>query len=146
MSSNDFLFVERPSIIEIARNIAAGDARAVVGARWGGERYLLAGYLTGGTYGSQTAALATPQQTGGVLRVAGRPVATADWDVQFGVSASEAFRIQRTAAGQTLNLQDRPEARIDQNRLISTGALNATSAGEYGPEVGIRWRNFLLQG
>ena len=146
MSSNDFLFVERPSITEIARNIAAGDARAVVGARWGGERYFLAGYLTGGTYGSQTAALATPQQTGGVLRLAGRPVATADWDVHFGVSASEAFRIQRTAAGQTLNLQDRPEARIDQNRLIGTGALNATSAGEYGPEFGIRWRNFLLQG
>ena len=57
--------------------------------------------------------MATPQQTGGVLRLAGRPVATADWDVHFGVSASEAFRIQRTAAGQTLNLQDRPEARID---------------------------------
>ena len=146
MSSNDFLFLERPSIVEIARNISAGDARAVAGARWGGERYFLAGYLTGGTYGSQTAALATPQQTGGVLRLAGRPVATGDWDVHFGVSASEAFRIQRTASGQTLNLQDRPELRIDQNRLISTGALNANSAGEYGPEFGVRWRNLLLQG
>jgi len=146
MSSNDFLFLERPSIVEIARNIAAGDSRAVVGARWAADRYFLAGYLTGGTYGSQSAALATPQQTGAVLRVAGRPVATSDWDVHAGFSASDAFRIQRTASGQTINLQDRPELRIDQNRLISTGALNARSAYEYGPEFGIRWRNLLLQG
>ena len=146
MSSNDFLFLERPSIVEIARNIAADDARAVVGARWGGGRYFLAGYLTGGTYGSQTAALATPQQTGGVVRLAGRPVATADWDLHLGVSASEAFRIQRTGGGQTLTLQDRPELRIDQNRLVGTGALNASSAGEFGPEFGLRWRNLLLQG
>jgi len=146
MSSNDFLFLERPSIVEIARNIAGGDGRAVVGARWASDRYFLAGYLTGGTYGSQNAALATPQQTGAVLRVAGRPVATSDWDVHAGFSASDAFRIQRIASGQTLNLQDRPELRIDQNRLISTGALNARSAYEYGPEFGIRWRNLMLQG
>ena len=146
MSSNDFLFLERPSIVEVARNISAGDARAVVGARWGGERYFLAGYLTGAPYGSQQVALAQPQQTGGVVRVAGRPVATGDWDVHLGFSASEAFRIQRMAGGQTLTLQDRPELRIDQNRLVGTGALNANSAGEYGPEFGMRWRNLLLQG
>ncbi len=146
MSSNDFLFLERPSIVEIARGIAAGDARAVVGARWAADRYFVAGYLTGGTYGSQTASGATPQQTGAALRVAGRPVATGDWDLDIGFSASDAFRIQRTSAGQTLNLQDRPELRIDQNRLVSTGALNARSAYTYGPELGLRYRNFLLQG
>jgi len=146
MSSNDFLFLERPSIVEIARNIAGGDSRAVVGARWAADRYFLAGYLTGAPYGSQTAALATPQQTGAVLRAAGRPVATSDWDVHAGFSASDAFHIQRTSAGQTLTLQDRPELRIDQNRLISTGALNARSAYEYGPEFAVRWRNVLFQG
>ena len=146
MSSNDFLLLERPSIVEIARTIAAGDSRSVVGARYAADRYFLAGYLTGGTFGSQTAALATPQQTGIVARAAGRPVATDDWDVHVGFSASDAFRIQRTAAGQTLTIQDRPELRIDQNRLISTGAINARSANEYGPEFGIRYRNLLLQG
>ncbi len=146
MSSNDFVFLERPSIVEIARGIAAGDARAVAGVRYAATRYFLAGYLTGGTYGSQTAALAQPQQTGAVARAAFRPVATEDWDLHLGASASDAFRIQRTAAGQTLTLQDRPELRIDQNRLISTGALNARSAYEYGPEFALRWRNLLLQG
>lgn len=66
--------------------------------------------------------------------------------MHLGVSASEAFHIQRTSGGQTLNLQDRPELRIYQNRLIGTGALNAKSTSEYGPEFGVRWRNLLLQG
>lgn len=146
MSSNDFLFLERPSIVEASRNIAAGDARSAVGARWAEDRYFLAAYLTGAPYGSQTAAVATPQQTGATLRLAGRPVATDDVDVHAGFSASDAFRIQRTGTGQTLTVQDRPELRIDQNRLVGTGALNARSAYTYGPEFGLRWRNFMLQG
>jgi len=146
MSSNDFLFLERPSIAEIARNIAAGDARSVVGARYAADRYFVTGYLTGAPYGSQNSLLAQPQQTGVVARIAGRPVATDDWDMHVGFSASDAFRIQRTSAGQSLTLQDRPELRIDQNRLITTGALNARSAYEYGPEFGLRWRNIMLQG
>ena len=70
----------------------------------------------------------------------------ADWDVHAGFSASRAFRIQRTAGGQTLNVQDRPELRIDNNRLVSTGNLNARSAYTYGPEFALRWRNLVLQG
>ncbi len=146
MSSNDFLFLERPSIVEASRNIAGGDARSSVGARWATDRYFVAAYLTGAPYGSQTAALAQPQQTGGTLRVAGRPIATEDFDVHLGVSASDAFRLQRTSTGQTLTVQERPELRVDTNRLVSTGALNASGAYTYGPELGLRWRNFMLQG
>lgn len=146
MSSNAFLFLERPSIVEASRNIAGGDSRASLGARWAKPRYFLAAYLTGAPYGSQTAALAQPQQTGATIRAAGRPIATDDVDLHVGFSASDAFRIQRTATGQTLTVQDRPELRIDTNRLVSTGALNARSAYTYGPEIGFRWRNFLVQG
>ncbi len=145
-SSNAFLFLERPSIVEASRNIAAGDARASAGVRWFKDRYFLASYLTGGFYGSQRPDLAQPQQTGATLRVAGRPVATADWDWHLGFSGSRAFRIQRTANGQSLTVSERPELRIDQNRLISTGALNARSAYTYGPEFALRWRNFMFQG
>ena len=146
MSSNDFLFLERPSIVEASRNIAGGDARSSAGLRWATNRYFLAAYLTGAPYGSQTAAPAQPQQTGATARVAGRPFTNDDIDVHLGFSASDAFRIQRTATGQTLTVQDRPELRIDNNRLVSTGALNARSAYTYGPEVGFRYRNFLVQG
>jgi phosphate-selective porin OprO/OprP len=144
MSSNDFLFLERPSIVEASRNIAAGDARSSAGMRWAENRYFIAGYLTGSAYGSQGAVLAENGQTGATLRLAGRPVATADWDVHLGVSASQAFRLQRSVNGQTINIQDRPELRIDQNRLVSTGGINARSAGSYGPEFAVRWRNLML--
>ncbi len=146
MSSNDFLFLERPSIVEASRNIVAGDGRSSVGARWVGDRYFVASYLTGAPYGSQSTLPAQPSQTGATLRVAGRPVATSDWDLHAGFSASDAFRIQRNSAGQTLTVSERPEERIDNNTLVSTGALNARSAYTYGPEIALRWRNFLLQG
>ncbi len=114
--------------------------------RWATDRFFSAAYLTGAPYGSQTAAPTQPQQTGATLRVAGRPVATGDLDLHLGLSASDAFRIQRTATGQTLTVQDRPELRIDNNRLVSTGALNARSAYTYGPEFSLRYRNLALQG
>ena len=145
-SSNDFLFLERPSIVEIARNIAAGDARAVFGANTYGDRYFVAAYLTGGTYASQNPTVSTGQQTGAALRVAGRPVATNDVDLLLGVSASDAFRLNRTSTGETIELRDRPELRIDQNRLIDTGVIQASGAYEYGGEVAVRYRNLFLQG
>jgi phosphate-selective porin OprO and OprP len=47
---------------------------------------------------------------------------------------------------ETLTFQDRPELRIDMNRLISTGSLSASSANVYGGGAGISWRNLLVQG
>ena len=145
-SSNDFLFLERPSIVEIARNIAAGDGRAAVGGRWAENRWFAAAYLTGANYGANTTNQGTPDQTGGTARIAGRPIANDDMDLHLGLSGNMAFDIRRTSGGQTLQLRDRPELRIDQSRLIDTGALNADSAYAYGPEFGFRWRNFLVQG
>ncbi|WP_165838935.1 porin [Roseicella frigidaeris] len=145
MSSNDFLMLERPGIIEIARGIAAGDSRASIGGRWAAERWFAAAYLTGDSYGSNSTQ-ATSGQTGGVARLAGRPYADADTDVHLGVTGSYAFDLRRQADGQSLRLRDRPEWRIDQTRLIDTGALAADSAYTWGPEFGLRWRNFMLQG
>ena len=115
MSSNDFLFLERPSIVEIARNIAAGDARSVAGARYAADRYFLTAYLTGAPYGSQNPTLAQPQQTGAVARIAGRPVATGDWDVDAGFSGlrrlphpADRHRADHQPAGPS-GAADRPE-------------------------------------
>ncbi len=146
MSSNDFLFLERPSIVEIARSIAAGDAHSSVGARWAENRWFASAYLTGAAYGSNLTTQGTPDQTGGVARLAGRPVATAVFDMHLSLSGSWAFDIRQPPTGQTLQLRDRADLRIDQSRLIDTGALNADKAWTAGPELGVRWRNFLLQG
>lgn len=145
-SSNNILFLERPAIVNIASSIAAGSSRATFGARYSNDRFLVAGYLTSDTYGSQDAALARPQGTGGVFRAAVRPYYNDDTDVHLGVSTNGAFRIRRTAAGQTLQLRDRPELRIDTNRLIDTGLLNASGAYSYGPEFAFRYGPFMIQG
>ena len=62
-SSNDFLLMERPSVIEIARNVAAGDARATfpsikasneISLPWGSSgSYFAAVAFTGAPYGAQ---------------------------------------------------------------------------------------------
>jgi phosphate-selective porin OprO and OprP len=45
-SSNDFLLLERPSIIEIARKVAAGSAHASVGAKASTDDFFAAACLT----------------------------------------------------------------------------------------------------
>jgi phosphate-selective porin OprO and OprP len=151
-SSNDFLLMERPSIIEIARNLAAGDARASAGAAAAWNQLFASFYLTGAPYGAQTSSLLNGEQLGIVGRLAGRPYYDKDWNIYLGLSGENVFHPNINTSGtqfvsqETLNFQDRPELRIDMNRLISTGALSASSANSYGGGAGISWRNFLVQG
>ncbi|ABI61348.1 OprO/OprP family phosphate-selective porin [Granulibacter bethesdensis] len=145
-SSNEFLFLERPSIVDIARNIAAGDARATAGGKANGKRWYAALYGTGSSYGSQMTETLSGNQTGGVVRVATRPIAAKDVDMHVGFSASKAFNLDDVNGNTTLRLRDRPEVRIANIRLIDTGSLSATSAYEYGPEFGFRYKNLLIQG
>src|SRR5262249_2300213 len=100
-SSNDFLFLERPSITEIARNVAAGAARPSVGAKASTEDYFASGYLTGGTWGDQNAGLLNGEQMGAVVRLATRPFHGDDWNVHTGFSGSYVFRPARSNAHQT---------------------------------------------
>jgi phosphate-selective porin OprO/OprP len=152
MSSNDFLFMERPSIVEIARNVAAGDARASFGFKASTDDYFASAYLTGGTWGDQTAGSLNKEQLGGVMRIAARPFHGEDWNVHAGFSGSAVFQPARSNADQpgdtveNIQLRDRPELRVDMNRLIDTGPLEVDNAYTYGVELGGNWHNFLLQG
>jgi len=152
-SSNDFLLMERPSIIEISRNVAAGDARASGGVKASTDRYFASFYGTGAPFGAQTNAQLNGEQIGVVGRVAGRPYYDNDWNVHLDFSGEYVFHPNINAnntAGvsrTTFNLQDRPEDRAaDQNRLISTGNLSISNVAVYGGEAAINWRNLLLQG
>jgi len=157
-SSNDFLMLERPAISTIATSISAGSSRAGAGVRWANESFHAQTYLTGQTYGQDSSAQGTPDQTGITARIATRPYKSGDLDIHVGVSGSYAFDIRRTTASnsfgqnpvqsQTLSLNDRPgELRIDNSaRLIATGSLPADTAYVYGPEFALRYRNFFLQG
>jgi phosphate-selective porin OprO/OprP len=152
MSSNDFLFMERPSIVEIARNVAAGDARASLGFKASTDDYFASAYLTGGSWGDQGAALLNEEQLGGAVRLAMRPFHGEDWNVHVGFSGSGIIQPARSnvdQAGPTthnIQLRDRPELRIDMNRLIDTGLIPTDHADTWGFELGGNWHNFLVQG
>jgi phosphate-selective porin OprO/OprP len=151
-SSNDFLLLERPSIEQIAVNVAAGDTRAVFGGRAYGDQWFTATYLTGQKWGSQQTTVPNYTQTGATTRLAGRPLTGDDYDVHTGFSLSDAFRLTRNpptggVGGQTTSLSDYPEMRVDPVKLINTGNIsNADSVYTWGPEFGFRWKKFLIQG
>ncbi len=147
-SSQDGMFLEEPSIANIARGVAAGDTRASFGARAYGDQWFVAAYLTGQKYGAQSTTTSLYSQEGGTIRIAGRPLTDTDYDFHLGVSASDAFHLTRNpGGGQTTSLSDYPEARVDPVKLINTGNIsNANSAYTVGPEIAIRYKNFLLEG
>ena len=154
-SSQDFLLMERPSIIEIARNVAAGDARASVGGKANGDAvfglpatsWFASWYATGSPYGSQTSSLLNGQQISTVGRLAGRPYYDEDWNWTLDFSGEYVFQPAKSNGQYPVSLGDRPEDRAaDQNKLINTGNLNIQNVAVYGGETGINWRNLLLQG
>jgi phosphate-selective porin OprO and OprP len=151
-SSNDFLLMERPSIIQIARNLAAGDARASAGAAAAWNQLFVSSYLTGAPYGAQKSTNLNGEQLGFVGRLAGRPYYDKDWNIYLGLSGEDVFHPNINTSGtqfvnqETLTFQDRPELNIDVNNLVSSGALSASGANSYGGGAGISWRNFLVQG
>jgi phosphate-selective porin OprO/OprP len=151
-STNDFLFMERPDIIDISRNLAAGDARASVGAAAAWDQLFISSYLTGAQYGAQKTTLQNGEQLGFVGRLAGRPYYDKDWNIVLNLSGEDVFHPNINTSGtpfvsqDTLTFQDRPELNIDENNLITTGALSASGANSFGGGTGISWRNFLVQG
>jgi phosphate-selective porin OprO and OprP len=152
-SSNDFLLMERPSIVEIARNVAAGDARATGGVKASTDRYFAAWALTGAPFGANSGSNLNGEQLSTVGRLAGRPYYDQDWNVHLDVSGEYVFHPNINGSGiagvnrTTFILQDRPEDRAaDPNRLISTGNLSISNVSVYGGEAAINWRNFLVQG
>ena len=83
-SSSNLLFVERPSIINIERSVAASDQRASLGAKGATEDYFASAYLTGPDFGDQDGALLNGEQVGFVGRLAERPYHDEDWNCMPG--------------------------------------------------------------
>jgi phosphate-selective porin OprO/OprP len=146
------LFLERASIINIERSVAAGIQRASMGANAAAEDYFASGYLTGPLFGAQSTARLNGEQVGLVGRLAARPYHDEDWNFHAEFSGQLSFHPNINASGTpgvsrtTLTLADFPEQRIDFNPLVSTGSLSTRSANVYGGALGASWRNLLVQG
>lgn len=148
----NLLFLERPSIINIERSVAAGIQRASLGANAATDDYFASAYLTGPVFGAQNPSLLNGEQVGLIGRLAARPYRDEDWNLHAGFSGQTVFHPNINASGTpgvsrtTVTLDDEPELRIDFNKLVSTGPLSARGASVYGGELGASWRNFLVQG
>jgi phosphate-selective porin OprO/OprP len=143
------MFMERASSGIIAQNIAAGDFRSAIGARWYTDRFWIGAYETGPTSGAIHSASSlnpngTSEQAGTFVRAAGQVFSGNDYSLHLGADAEFLTNPPRNevTGAQTLTLNDRPELRLDPTSLISTGALtgvsaaqvySAEAAGTYGP-------------
>lgn len=153
-SSNDILFMERASSQVIAANIAAGDFRSAVGARWFNEMLWAGAYVTGPTTGAIHSASSinppgTTEQLGAVARVAAQLVNTREYSLHIGGNAEWLIKPPHNliANTQTLTLSDRPELRIDPTSLISTGAMAGVSGAQvYSAEAAGTIGSLYLQG
>jgi phosphate-selective porin OprO and OprP len=153
-SSNDILFMERASSGIIAQNIAAGDFRSTLGARWYTDRFWIGAYATGPTSGAiHSASSVNPngasEQLGTFVRVAGQVISGENYSFHLGADAeflTDPAHNQVTGA-QTLALSDRPELRIDPTSIVSTGALAGVSGAQvYSAEAAGTYGSLYLQG
>jgi phosphate-selective porin OprO and OprP len=148
----NLLFLERPSIINIERSVAAGIQRASLGANAATEDYFASAYLTGPVFGAQKDTLLNNEQLAFMGRLAARPYHDEEWNLHAGFSGQTVFHPNVNASGTpgvsrtTLAFGDFPELRIDFNELVNTSPLSASGASVYGGELGANWRNFLVQG
>jgi phosphate-selective porin OprO/OprP len=148
----DLKFLERPSIINIERSVAAGISRASLGANAATEDYWVSAYLTGPLFGAQKTTLLNNEQLAFVGRAAARPYHDEDWDLHLEFSGQTVFHPNVNANGTpgvsrtTLTFGDFPELRIAFDQLVDTGPLSASGASVYGGGLGANWRNFLVQG
>ena len=142
--AGDYLFLERASIVTATRNRGAGIRREGVQVQADGDRYIASVALTAGQAGPGR----DGNQRAVVARVAGLPVRDPDLTVHVGISGQYIFRPARdTGAPRSVSLSEQTELRIDDvPTSVSTRAIEASSAGVIGPELGIAWRRLWLQG
>jgi phosphate-selective porin OprO/OprP len=172
MSTNAQLFLERPGISDVARNLAAGDTRIGVGGFGYENDWFLSADVTGRTIGAVNTgtvitAASTPftsnvgtaqtfsDQLGFVGRAVYTPLHGADWRLTLGVHGSYVIRPGDTAGpdatgavpakGFAVRLRDTPELRVDGTQFIDTGSIPADDAGTIGGELAAQKGPFFAE-
>jgi phosphate-selective porin OprO and OprP len=156
-SSGNLMFLERPEIDNIgADNFGANDARRGIEVAWAKTDVLWAGdninatvYFTGakvqtsvghGNGGDEQAQL--------LGRFADRIWSDGLSNLSIGMSIAHVFNSGTNAGGgaTAINLQDRPQNRVDGTRLVSTGNIAAQTADLIAFDIGGNYENFFLGG
>ncbi|HEY0300421.1 MAG TPA: porin [Rhizomicrobium sp.] len=147
--AGDVIFLERNAPSDLSRSLAAGDGRDAIAVVYAADTLFASLAYTGNKVAETT--LFFDEQQAVVAR--GAKLFSIDGDTKVLVSGagSWVFRGPDATAGagsaRNITLQDGPELTEDDNsiRLVTTGALNTSSAWNYGLEAAGEWRNFYAQ-
>src|SRR6185437_10931180 len=116
---------------------------------YAGDRFFGSLAYTGGKVADTS--LFFDEQQAVVVRVSDVLYSDADWKVLASLAGTYVFHGGDAAAGagsaQNITLQDAPEITVDDNslKLVSTGAINTSSAWNYGLESAVEWRSVYTQ-
>ncbi len=158
-SSASLMFLERPEIDNIAADVfGAGDSRRGIEIGWAKTDTLWAGdnITATATFSGQKTGSSANHGNGGdentqiLGRVTDRLWTNGFSNIQIGFSGAKVLNSgSLSGAGggsQAINLQDRPEVRVDGTRLISTGGIASKTADMFAVDLGGNIDNFFLGG
>jgi phosphate-selective porin OprO/OprP len=158
-SSGQLMFMERPEIDNIAADsYGAGDGRRGIefrfqkqGAFKGDDNLVLGGALTGAKTAATTGhGNGGDEQTQAIAHGSYRFWSDGASNAMFGGDYSHAFTggCAGCAVGAVnpIALQDRPEFRVDGDRLVATGNINAKESDMWAVNAGANFNNFYLGG
>jgi phosphate-selective porin OprO/OprP len=160
-SSSALPFIERTEIDNIAAQYGAGDTRRGIEIGWSktdtlwtGDHLAITGSFTGGTTGTTTGhgsgtgtAPGGDEQSQAIVRVSERLWTNGLSNIQIGGNYGKLIYTGGTGAGGgTVNLQDRPQMRVDGTRLISTGNINAKTGDMFSFDAQGNLDNFYMAG
>ena len=160
VSSAQTTFMERASAVTMATDIGGKDPRRGIELSFQqadifrpGDNLVLAGSFTGQTAGP-TVNNVGDEGTNILGRAAYRIWSDGTGNVSFsniqvGTTGARTLSLTGGAvpgAARTWTFQERPEMRVDGNRLVSTGAIPAKHAWVYGFDAAANFRNFYVFG
>jgi phosphate-selective porin OprO/OprP len=160
-SSSALPFIERTEIDNIASQYGAGDTRRGIEIGWSktdtlwtGDHLAITGSFTGGTTGSSIGhgsgtgtAPGGDEQSQAIVRVSERLWTNGLSNIQIGGNYGKLIYTGGTGAGGGfVNLQDRPQMRVDGTRLISTGNIAAKTGDMFSFDAQGNLDNFYMAG
>lgn len=134
-SSSSPMFAERPSSIAVARGLTGDDGRYGVQAIVYDDSWLVSTAVTGGSRGDRDS---YASQTNYIARFAFTPWQNDEARFLLGANVSVVARPAQAAPGSPvtpIRLRDRPESRVDGQRLIDTGNIDADGITTIGLEA-----------
>lgn len=144
--SADLLFLERPSVTDIARNIGGSPGREGIDLFVQGDTYLLSVGYTGKKTGD--AATFDAQQSL-VTRASWLAVSGPDVKWLLDANLTHVFKLADTVANANANgfsFSTGPELSVDATRTVNTGNIDASKITQFGFETAATYAGFYGQG